>query len=185
MSTESGVIAAVAARVGGDVLAVDAGFGPPTVDVARTSWAAALAAAAAAGATYLDFLTAYDDVDACWVVAHLATPDAGDHVLLRTSVPHDDLAVATATTVYRGAAWHERETHEMYGIRFDGHAPLEPLLLPPDSIATPLRKHVLLAARLAVAWPGDKDPSDSEGRPRRRVPPPGVPADHVPPGASP
>ena len=137
------------------------------------------------GATYLDFLTAYDDVDACWVVAHLATPDAGDHVLLRTSVPHDDLAVATATTVYRGAAWHERETHEMYGIRFDGHQPIEPLLLPPDSIATPLRKHVLLAARLAVAWPGDKDPSDSEGRPRRRVPPPGVPADHVPPGASP
>ena len=156
-------------------------FGLITVDVDSAAWADAVGAAAGAGATYLDFLTAYDDGDRLAVVAHVMTPDAGQRVLLRTRVAAEDPELASVTSVHRGADWHERETHEMFGVRFVGHPGLRPLLLPPDVPATPLRKSVLLDARLAVAWPGDKDPSDSEGRPRRRVPPPGVPVDHVPP----
>jgi NADH-quinone oxidoreductase subunit C len=37
--------------------------------------------------------------------------------------------VATVTTVWNGALWHERETHEMFGIVFQGHPDLRPLLL--------------------------------------------------------
>ena len=156
-------------------------FGLTTVDVDASAWPDAVGVAARAGATYLDFLTAYDDGDRIAVVAHVMTPDAGQRVLLRTWVAADDPELASVTSVHRGADWHERETHEMFGVRFVGHPGLRPLLLPLDVPTTPLRKAVLLDARLAVAWPGDKDPSDSEGRPRRRVPPPGVPADHVPP----
>ena len=165
-------------------------FGLTTVDVVAARWAEAVGAAAGAGATYLDLLTAYDDGDRIAVVALVMAPDAATRVLLRTWVPAFAPVLATVTHVHRGADWHERETHEMFGVRFDGHPGLRPLLLPPEVPGHPLRKDLLLDARLAVAWPGDKDPSDSEGRPRRRVPPPGVPADHVlppsrsaPPGA--
>lgn len=37
------------------------------------------------------------------------------------------------TSVYRTADWHERETWDMYGVRFDGHPNLKRLLLPEDA----------------------------------------------------
>jgi NADH-quinone oxidoreductase subunit C len=153
-------------------------FGLVVVDVPRESWEPALAAAAGAGAAYFDFLTAYDELEAGFaVVAHVSTTDASDHVLVRTRVPREDAALATATTVYAGAAWHERETHEMFGIGFVGNADLDPLLLPPGFAGHPLRKDFVLASRVSVSWPGDKDPADSTGKARRRTLPPGVPAD--------
>ncbi|MEK8172068.1 NADH-quinone oxidoreductase subunit C [Streptomyces sp. M19] len=36
-------------------------------------------------------------------------------------MPHDAPALPTATGVYAGAGWHERETHEMFGIGFTDH----------------------------------------------------------------
>lgn len=153
-------------------------FGLVTVDVPREAWASALGAAAAAGATYLDLLTAYDELDAGFaVVAHVATPDAREHVLVRTRVPREDPVVGTATGVYAGAAWHERETHEMFGIGFAGNDDLAPLLLPAGFAGHPLRKDFVLGARVSLPWPGEKDPADSTGKARRRVLPPGVPAD--------
>ncbi len=154
------------------------GFGPVTVDVPRARWVEALEAAYAAGAVFFDLLTAYDlEDDGFAVVAHVASGDLRDHLLVRASVPRGDAVLATATGVYRGAAWHERETHEMFGIGFAGHDPLDPLLLPAAFGAAPLRKDFVLAARAARPWPGEKDPSDSGGRARRRTLPPGVPAD--------
>jgi len=152
-------------------------FGLTTVDVDASAWSDAVGVAARAGATYLDFLTAYDDGDRIAVVAHVMTPDAGQRVLLRTWVAADDPELASVTSVHRGADWHERETHEMFGIDFVGNAHLDPLLLPAGFSATPLRKEFVLAARAARAWPGEKDPTDEGGRPRRRTLPPGVPAD--------
>ena len=68
--------------------------------------------------------------------------------------------LATATGVYRGAAWHERETHEMFGVVFDGHPGLGPLLLPDGFDGVPLRKDFVLAARRAKEWPGAKEPGE-------------------------
>jgi NADH-quinone oxidoreductase subunit C len=171
------VSALVAALTGVGGTAAEA-FGLVTVDVPRERWAEALATAAVAGAAYLDLLTAYDELDDGFaVVAHIATADVREHVLVRTRVPREDPTVATATTVYAGAAWHERETHEMYGVVFVGNDDLAPLLLPPGFVGHPLRKDFVLAARVSLPWPGDKDPADSTGRARRRTLPPGVPAD--------
>ncbi len=154
------------------------GFGPVTLEVPRTRWVEALEVAYAGGAVFFDLLTAYDlGADGFAVVTHVAAADLRDHVLLRTTVPRDDAVLDTATGVYRGAAWHERETHEMFGVGFTGHEALDPLLLPAGFGVPPLRKDFVLAARVARAWPGDKDPSDSGGRARRRTLPPGVPAD--------
>lgn len=174
----TGSVAGAVLDAVGPSASVAEGFGPVTVDLPRDVWATALAAASAAGAVLFDLLTAYDlGDDGFAVVAHVSAPDALEHVLLRTRVPRDDAVVPTATGAYRGADWHERETHEMFGIAFTGNEALEPLLLPAGFGAHPLRKDFVLAARAARPWPGHVDPADAAGRPRRRTPPPGVPAD--------
>ncbi len=61
-------------------------------------------------------------------------------VVVRTRVPRSQPEVPTISEVYPGANWHERETHEFFGIVFAGHPNLTPLLLPEDATYHPLRK---------------------------------------------
>ncbi|WP_392752103.1 NADH-quinone oxidoreductase subunit C [Streptomyces sp. LN590] len=152
-----------------------------TVDVPATAWIAALETARdRLGCTYFDWLSAVDEPGTGFrVCAHVAAPAHGKvrRLLIRTTVPHDAAVLPTAVGVYSGAAWHERETHEMFGIGFEGHPHLVPLLLPEGFEGHPLRKDFVLAARVAKAWPGAKEPGESEhGGPKRRTMlPPGVP----------
>ncbi|MDP5313997.1 NADH-quinone oxidoreductase subunit C [Streptomyces poriferorum] len=155
-----------------------------TVDVPPASWTTALESARdRLGCTYFDWLSAVDEPGTGFrVCAHVAAlPDAGGgsvrRLLVRTTVPHEAAVLPTAIGVYAGADWHERETHEMFGIGFDGHPHLVPLLLPEGFEGHPLRKDFVLAARVAKAWPGAKEPGESEhGGPKRRTMlPPGVP----------
>jgi NADH-quinone oxidoreductase subunit C len=62
------------------------------------------------------------------------------HVVVRTRVPRDNPKLPTISTVFPGANWHERETHDFFGIEFTGHPDLSPLLLPEDATYHPLRK---------------------------------------------
>ena len=133
-------------------------------------------------AAFFDWLSAVDELDGdpagIRVVAHVYSPAHRHHLLLRTLLPGDDARLPTATTVYKGANWHERETHEMFGVAFDGHPNLIPLLLPPGFDGNPLRKDFVLASRVAKPWPGEVDPGPSAGegaRKRKRKRPPGVP----------
>jgi NADH-quinone oxidoreductase subunit C len=61
-------------------------------------------------------------------------------VVIRTRVPRKSPVVPTITDIYAGANWHERETHDFFGIKFDGHPHLIPLLLPEDADFHPLCK---------------------------------------------
>jgi NADH-quinone oxidoreductase subunit C len=129
-------------------------------------------------AAWLDaLLFARDELDTgLAVVAHVYSLTGRHHLLLRTLVAPGSPALPTATGIYRGAAWHERETHEMFGVDFTGHPGLAPLLLPDGFEGHPLRKDFVLSARVAKDWPGAKDPGDDAGRARAgRRPPPGVP----------
>ncbi len=61
-------------------------------------------------------------------------------VAVRVRVPRQDPGLPTISTVFPGANWHERETHDFFGIRFAGHPDLTPFLLPEDANYHPLRK---------------------------------------------
>ncbi|MFF8094456.1 NADH-quinone oxidoreductase subunit C [Streptomyces sp. NPDC016675] len=150
-----------------------------TVDVPPASWISALETARdRLGCTYFDWLSAVDEPGTGFrVAAHVVALGPVRRLLLRTTVPHEAPALPTAVGVYAGAAWHERETHEMFGVTFADHPGLDHLLLPENFEGHPLRKDFVLAARVAKAWPGAKEPGESDhGGPRRRqMLPPGVP----------
>ncbi|MFJ2866404.1 NADH-quinone oxidoreductase subunit C [Kitasatospora sp. NPDC087314] len=157
-------------------------YGLITVDVPAEHWIEALTNARdVLGLGFFDWLSAVDELaEGFSVVVHLASADAPGvrHLTLRTRVPRDGAALPTAVPVYAGAAWHERETHEMFGIDFPGHPYLATLLLPDGFEGYPLRKEFVLAARVAKAWPGAKEPGESDhgdGPARRKMQPAGVP----------
>lgn len=150
------------------------------------------------GLDFFDWLSAVDETDAepagFDVVVHLAASASfgagGDQglarVLVRTRLP-EGVALSSVTDLWPGAAWHERETFEMFGVEFAGFDDatglgLRPLLLPEGFEGTPLRKSFVLAARASKPWPGAKEPGESDaslarsGSPsRRKLLPPGVP----------
>ena len=61
-------------------------------------------------------------------------------VVIRSRLERDKPEVPTISHIYQGANWHERETHDFFGIKFIGHPDLSPLLLPEDADFHPLRK---------------------------------------------
>lgn len=163
-------------------------FGPPTIDVPAESWVATHEVLRdEVGLTFFDFLTASDELtDGFRVVTHLADFWGGahvDHVIVRTLIPREKPLLPTLSALYAGANWHERETFEMFGITFEDHPNLIPLLLPDGFEGNPLRKEFVLASRVAKPWPGAKEPGESDHAPakkagspsRRRTLPPGVP----------
>ncbi|MFI1368164.1 NADH-quinone oxidoreductase subunit C [Streptomyces griseochromogenes] len=154
-----------------------------TVDVPPSSWLTALETARTTlSCTYFDWLSAVDEPGTGFrVSAHVVALWPVRRLLLRTTVPHDAPTLPSAVGVYAGAAWHERETHEMFGVGFENHPGLDHLLLPETFEGHPLRKDFVLAARVAKAWPGAKEPGEpaagaAHGGPKRRqMLPPGVP----------
>ncbi|MGH3645695.1 MAG: NADH-quinone oxidoreductase subunit C [Micromonosporaceae bacterium] len=132
------------------------------------------------GCGFFDWLSAVDELEEGFaVVAHLWSVPGRFGVLLRTRVPREDARLTSVVELFPGAAWHERETYEMFGVGFDGHPGLKPLLLPDEFEGHPLRKEFVLASRVAKPWPGAKEPGESHAAPARgkRQPmrPPGVP----------
>ncbi len=61
-------------------------------------------------------------------------------VVIRTRIPRAQPNLPSITSIYAGANWHERETHDFFGIKFEGHPHLVPLLLPEDADFHPLLK---------------------------------------------
>ena len=78
---------------------------------------------------YLRCISAVDYVDRLEVVYHLFSLARRHKMAVRTSVSPDDPHVPSIVPVWRGANWFEREAHDLYGIVFDGHPDLSPLLL--------------------------------------------------------
>ncbi len=90
------------------------------------------------------------------VLARLEDIERHVGVTLKCDVP-EDMTVESWVSVFAGANWHERETHEMFGISFAGHPDLRNMYLPTDFEGHPLRKDFPLLARIVKPWPGIVD----------------------------
>ena len=94
---------------------------------------------------YLRCLSGVDyQSDGIEVVYHLFSTRLAQKCVLKTRLAAEGDAVGTVTTVWAGADWHERETAEMFNIRFEGHPYPEPLLLERDDQGTIVPGPVLL-----------------------------------------
>lgn len=67
------------------------------------------------------------------IVYDFTHPGSGERVTIRARVPRNQPELPTISQVFPGANWHERETHDFFGIVFTGHPGLIPLLLPEDA----------------------------------------------------
>ena len=97
---------------------------------------------------YLRSLCGVDEVEhrgAIDVVYHLYSFTHKHNVTIKCPVPVDNPVIPSAIDLWIGADWHERETAEMFGIDFEGHPHLVPLLLEEGLNIHPLRKDFPLA----------------------------------------
>ena len=66
-------------------------------------------------------------------------------IRLEVAVPDSDPHIPSLVEVWGGINWHERETYDMFGIKFEGHPDLRRILMWDGYPFFPLRKEFPLA----------------------------------------
>ena len=74
-------------------------------------------------------LACVDYSDHFQIVYILHSLESDRTLAIKTDVPYDHPAVPSVASVWRAADWYEREAHDLFGVSFDGHPALSPLLL--------------------------------------------------------
>jgi NADH-quinone oxidoreductase subunit C len=74
------------------------------------------------------------------VVYHLHSLSRNVRLRVKCRVPGDNPEIDSVTGVWRSANWFERETFDLFGIRFRNHPDLTRIMLPDDWEGHPLRK---------------------------------------------
>ena len=74
------------------------------------------------------------------VIYHLHSFVNNIRIRLRVFLSGDDVHIPTASVLWNGANWMERETYDFFGIIFDGHPDLRRILNVDDMEAFPMRK---------------------------------------------
>jgi len=90
------------------------------------------------------------------VVYHLYSTAHHHRLRLKARLPETNPTIPTVVPVWVGANWLERETYDMYGIRFDGHPDLRRIYLYEEFEGHPLRKDYPKEKRQPLIGPGAK-----------------------------
>jgi len=96
----------------------------------------------------LEFLLCQDITAIDWakrkdrftVVYHIYSFKNNFRLRLKADVDESDCTIDTVSSVWKGANWQERETYDMYGIKFNNHPDLRRMYMPEDFEYHPLRK---------------------------------------------
>lgn len=96
---------------------------------------------------YLTDITAvhYPELEkALGVIYHLHSLTNNVRVRIKVFVPTSNPTIPTATTLWEGANWMERETFDFFGIQFIGHPNLVRILNVDDMTVFPMRREYAL-----------------------------------------
>lgn len=74
------------------------------------------------------------------VIYHLHSLVNNVRVRVKVFLADGDVHIPTATVLWNGANWMERETYDFFGVLFDGHPDLRRILNVDDMTAFPMRK---------------------------------------------
>lgn len=90
-------------------------------------------------------LAGVDTGEEMQVVYHLWSPASNDWLrVIAEGISRSDPRAPSATFLWAGAEWLEREAYDMFGIVFEGNRDLRRILMPADYSSFPLRKDFLL-----------------------------------------
>jgi NADH-quinone oxidoreductase subunit C len=89
---------------------------------------------------FLEDVSGVDVNEGILVVYHFDRYDRSERLTVRVLTPHDAPSVPSIVSVFSGADWHERECFDFFGVVFENHPNLKPLLLPDDLGMHPLLK---------------------------------------------
>lgn len=150
-------------RFGADVLAVHAWRGDLTAEVSPSRLVeicrflrddAALAFDFLADVTAVDYFGSTPRFE---LVYHLKSLTRGHRVRIKARVSEDEARIDSVVGVWRGADWLERETYDLYGIRFEGHPDLRRIYLYDEFEGHPLRKDYPKERRQPLVTRADLD----------------------------
>jgi NADH-quinone oxidoreductase subunit C len=85
------------------------------------------------------------------VVYHLLSPKLNRRVRVKIETD-EDTAVMSATAVYPGADWFEREIYDLFGVTFEGHPDLRRILTDYGFDGHPLRKDFPMTGFVEVRY---------------------------------
>ena len=85
-------------------------------------------------------MSAVDYPESVQLVYILQSLEPERTLVVKTEAPYDDPVLPSVTGVWRAAEWYEREAHDLFGVAFDGHPDLSPLLLYDEFEGFPGRK---------------------------------------------
>ncbi|HEX9253868.1 MAG TPA: NADH-quinone oxidoreductase subunit C [Ignavibacteriaceae bacterium] len=96
----------------------------------------------------LEFLLCEDITAVDWakrknrftVVYHIFSLKHNFRLVLKADVDETDCAIDTVSSVWKTSNWQERETYDMYGIKFNNHPDLRRIYMPEEFEYHPLRK---------------------------------------------
>ena len=96
----------------------------------------------------LEFLLCEDVTAVDWakrknrftVVYHIFSLKHNFRLVLKSDVDETDCTIDTVSSVWKTSNWQERETYDMYGIKFNNHPDLRRIYMPEEFEYYPLRK---------------------------------------------
>lgn len=97
--------------------------------------------------TAIDYLEYPEATERFGVVYLLANYAKNTRIIVKTHVSPPQAELPTATDLWRGADWMEREILDLFGITFKGHPDPRRILMPDEFTEHPLRKDYPLKGR--------------------------------------
>src|SRR5262249_22179124 len=85
------------------------------------------------------------------VVYHLLAPKLNRRVRIKV-MADEDTPIASATAIYPGAEWYEREVYDLFGVLFEGHPDLRRILTDYGFEGHPLRKDFPMTGFVEVRY---------------------------------